>query len=88
MFVSCERVCCQVEVSATGRSLVQRSPTDCGVCLECDQMKINLDAYCEYVEKVRATKRNETKNSFGHRVKEGQIKKIGVRVVRKEVCLY
>jgi uncharacterized membrane protein YccC len=26
-------VCCQVEVSATGRSLVQRSPTDCGVCL-------------------------------------------------------
>jgi hypothetical protein len=26
-------VCCQVEVSASGRSLVQRSPTDCGVCL-------------------------------------------------------
>jgi hypothetical protein len=26
-------LCCQVEVSATGRSLVQRSPTDCGVCL-------------------------------------------------------
>ena len=24
-------LCCQVEVSATGRSLVQRSPTDCGV---------------------------------------------------------
>ena len=24
-------VCCQVEVSATGRSLVQRSPIDCGV---------------------------------------------------------
>jgi hypothetical protein len=24
-------VCCQVEVSATGRSLVQRSPSDCGV---------------------------------------------------------
>jgi hypothetical protein len=23
-------VCCQVEVSATGRSLVQRSPTECG----------------------------------------------------------
>jgi hypothetical protein len=31
MFVSCECLCCQVEVSATGRSLVQRSPTDCGV---------------------------------------------------------
>jgi hypothetical protein len=26
-------VCCMVEVSATGRSLVQRSPTDCGVSL-------------------------------------------------------
>jgi len=31
-------VCCQVEVSATGRSLVQRSPTDCGVS-ECDQLQ-------------------------------------------------
>jgi len=26
-------VCCEVEVSATGRSLVQRSPTDCGASL-------------------------------------------------------
>jgi hypothetical protein len=26
-------LCCEVEVSATGRSLVQRSPTDCGVRL-------------------------------------------------------
>jgi hypothetical protein len=25
-------VCCQVEVSATGWSLVQRTPTECGVC--------------------------------------------------------
>jgi hypothetical protein len=33
MFVSCECLCCQVEVSATGRSLVQRSPTDCCVCV-------------------------------------------------------
>jgi hypothetical protein len=32
-FVSCECLCCQVEVSAKGRSLVQRNPTDCGVCL-------------------------------------------------------
>jgi hypothetical protein len=32
MFVSCECLCCQVEVSATGRSLVRRNPTDCGVC--------------------------------------------------------
>jgi len=29
-------VCCQIEVSATGRSLVQRSPTDCGAS-ECDR---------------------------------------------------
>ena len=28
-------VCYQVEVSATGRSLVQRSPTECGVS-ECN----------------------------------------------------
>jgi hypothetical protein len=26
-------LCCQVKVSVTCRSLVQRSPTDCGVCL-------------------------------------------------------
>ena len=26
-------VCCQVEVSVTGRSLVQRSPTECGLCV-------------------------------------------------------
>ena len=29
-------VCCHVEVSATCRSLVQRSPTDCGVS-ECNR---------------------------------------------------
>ena len=29
-------VCCQVGVSATGRSLVQRSPTDCGSVFVCD----------------------------------------------------
>ena len=28
-------LCCRLEVSATGRSLVQRSPTECGVS-ECD----------------------------------------------------
>jgi len=26
-------VCCQVEVSASGWSLAQRSPTECGVCI-------------------------------------------------------
>jgi hypothetical protein len=29
-------VCCQVEVSASGRSLMQMSPTGCGVS-ECDR---------------------------------------------------
>jgi hypothetical protein len=32
-------VCCHVEVSATGWSLVQRSPTDCGVSQMCVTMK-------------------------------------------------
>jgi hypothetical protein len=32
-------VCCQVEVSVTGWSLVQRSPTDCGVSQMCVTMK-------------------------------------------------
>jgi hypothetical protein len=32
-------VCCQVEVSATSWSLVQRSPTDCGVFKVCVIMK-------------------------------------------------
>jgi hypothetical protein len=32
-------VCCQVEVSATGWSLVQRSPTECGVSQMCVTMK-------------------------------------------------
>jgi hypothetical protein len=36
LWISAENVvCCQVEVSVTGRSAVQRSPTDCGVS-ECD----------------------------------------------------
>jgi hypothetical protein len=40
-------LCRQVEISATGRSLVQRSPTDYGVS-EYDQVKSkNLDTYCE-----------------------------------------
>jgi len=33
MSISCE---CHLEVSATGRSLVQSSPTECGVS-ECDR---------------------------------------------------
>jgi hypothetical protein len=36
MNVCCECLCCQVEVFASGWSLVQRSPTECGVS-ECDR---------------------------------------------------
>jgi hypothetical protein len=41
MSVSCECcvLCCQVEVSATSWSLVQRSPTECGVSQMCVTMK-------------------------------------------------
>jgi hypothetical protein len=39
MFVLCERLYYRVEVSATGRSLAQRSPTDCGVCLSVIKIK-------------------------------------------------
>jgi hypothetical protein len=50
MFVSCECLCCQVEVSVADRSLVQRSPTECGVCLCVIKCKINnLDTCCEQV---------------------------------------
>jgi hypothetical protein len=38
-------VCCQVEVSASGRSLVQRSPTDCGVS-ECDREASTMKRPC------------------------------------------
>jgi len=31
--------CCQVEVSATGRYLVQRSPTECLCVFDCDQVQ-------------------------------------------------
>jgi hypothetical protein len=35
--------CCQVEASASSRSLVQRSPTDCGVSLSVIKSNYNLD---------------------------------------------
>jgi hypothetical protein len=42
-------VCCQVEVSASGRSLVQRSPTDYGLS-ECDRetsiMRLSTEGCC------------------------------------------
>jgi hypothetical protein len=37
-------VCCQVEVSATGWFLVQRSPTECGVSQMCDREALKNEA--------------------------------------------
>jgi hypothetical protein len=37
-------VCCQVEVSAKGWSLVQRSPTECDVSTVCDREASNNEA--------------------------------------------
>jgi len=45
MSVSCDVLCCKVEVSGTSPSLVQRSPTEWCVCVcvcvcpECDQVQ-------------------------------------------------
>jgi hypothetical protein len=42
--------CCRVEVSATGRSLVQRSPTECGVPLSVIQFScstVSVYTCCE-----------------------------------------
>ena len=52
-------VCRQVEVSASGRSLVQRSPTECGVP-ECDQVPRHL----KWVGKKWPKLRNEERISF------------------------
>jgi hypothetical protein len=50
--------CCQVEVSATGWSLVQRSPTECGVS-ECDR-----EASKNEDKPTRAVESLEKKSSF------------------------
>jgi hypothetical protein len=51
--------CCQVEISATGRALVQRSPTEC-VCV-CHWLwsgeTVTLYNYNEWVEGVRLRKK-------------------------------
>jgi hypothetical protein len=40
-------VCCQVELTAKGRSFVQVSPTECGVCLDVIKGNSNLYTYSE-----------------------------------------
>jgi hypothetical protein len=57
-------LCCQVQVCAAGRSLVQRSPTDC-VVFEREQVEIKtLYTYCEQVG--RRGKDYETKRKERH----------------------
>jgi len=51
-------VCCQVEVSATGWSLVQRSPTDCGVSL-CVMRHKNNPLHLQEVGTRYRTKKKE-----------------------------
>jgi len=44
-------VCCQIGISATCRSLVQRSLTNCVCVIEYDRLQqFNLCTYKEYVE--------------------------------------
>jgi hypothetical protein len=51
-------VCCQVEVSATGRSLVQRSPTDCDVSFVSSR-KLKNEAALDGVGLLRQRKRGK-----------------------------
>ena len=56
-------VCCQVEVSTTGRSLVQRSPNECDVS-ECDVSEYVSD--CDVSEcdlEISTMKPRPTKSS-------------------------
>jgi hypothetical protein len=50
-------VCCQVEVPSTGRSLIQRSPTECGVSVrdrEASEMRRPWPTGgCRAMEKIR-----------------------------------
>jgi hypothetical protein len=43
-------LCCHVEVSATGRSLVPRSPTEYGVCVRRGLHEATLDATRQRVQ--------------------------------------
>jgi hypothetical protein len=69
MSVCCE--CCQVEVSATGWSLLQRSPTECGVS-ECDRdasimRRPRPPRSCRAIEKKKFTLEQDMKAQRGSR---------------------
>ena len=54
-------VCCQVEVSAMGRSLVQRSPTECGVSKLCRPQNLNNEAVWAWVGLLHHRGKNKLK---------------------------
>jgi hypothetical protein len=54
-------VCCQAEFFATDRSLVQSSPTECGVSNECNQVQPKHYTCYEWVEEARINKQKERK---------------------------
>jgi hypothetical protein len=41
-------VCCQVEVSATGRCLVHRSPTECVCVIRCNSNPLSTVAHIRF----------------------------------------
>jgi hypothetical protein len=78
MFVICEYACCQVEVSATCRSLVQKSPTECGVSNECDRD----DALGEATDRNRVEAPRGKGESFTN-WNETDVTDLGLRLTEK-----
>jgi hypothetical protein len=59
-------VCCQVEVSATGWSLVQRSPTDCGMSQMCNHETSTKRGGPGPYKAVEPLKKNKTRACLLH----------------------
>jgi hypothetical protein len=62
-------VCCEVEVSATSWSLVQRSPTECGVSQMCVIMKLRRNEEAQAQAHIglsshRKKKKNNNNNNY------------------------
>jgi hypothetical protein len=55
-------VCCQIAVSSWGRSLVQRGPTDTGVCKLWSLKLVKQEAYA--LQDCRSTNKNNNQQSF------------------------
>ena len=52
-------VCCQVEVSATSWSLIQRSPTDCAASFVCDLETSRIGAPCLCIYDISSLRFNQ-----------------------------